>query len=747
MKYRLVLAIFVIFANFNFAESSTKLTVIDKESEKAVSYAKFIITKKINNKDTALTQMTNRFGTATVDVNLPFKITINQIGYAEFSKLLETESDLNIYLERKVFEIDEIVTTGQYSPQSSQKSVYKINSITEEEIESKAAPTLRELLITESNISVSQDNVTGSNLSINGVTGENIKILIDGIPVTGRVNKNIDLSQINMNNVRKVEIIEGPMSVMYGTNALGGVVNIITKDEVEDDVYVNFNSYLESVGTYNFDIMTGFKYGKSNFILSGGRNFFAGYSENKNSRSMDWNPKEQYFSDWQYNYFFQSFTLRYFGQYYYDFILDRQKPYDIYNEKAFDDQYNTNRISNSLSLKGELAKNRYFDINANYSTYDHTHQNYAKDLVTLKRELKKEDEKIFSNAMLRANYSHDNVLKSISYMAGFDFQQHTVEGGRIESGYQEVGDYAGFLSAQITQNKSYIESLYKSIVFQASLRYIYNTKYEAPLIPSLNLKVEVDDEWSVRASYAKGFRSPSLEELYFNFVDVNHNIKGNTDLKAENSDNLTLGIIFHSSSKNYSFKVEQNFFYNNIDNMIDIVRNFSTSDEYHNQNIGKFRSMGGNIALSYVRADLTSKISFAYIGRQSKSDLILDYSDVAFTPELSANVMYSLPLWQLKLNAFYKYTGKLNEFVSMTDDNNNNSYYESFADDYHMLDLSFLHNFYDDKLTLSVGAKNLLDVKKIQSSLVSTSGAHTSSQNSNIAWGRTFNFSLKLNLR
>ena len=58
---------------------------------------------------------------------------------------------------------------------------------------------------------------------------ENVKIMVDGIPIIGRLDGNIDLGQINLDNIERVEIIEGPMSVSYGSDALGGVINLITK--------------------------------------------------------------------------------------------------------------------------------------------------------------------------------------------------------------------------------------------------------------------------------------------------------------------------------------------------------------------------------------------------------------------------------------------------------------------------------------------------------------------------------------
>ena len=59
------------------------------------------------------------------------------------------------------------------------------------------------------------------------MSGENVKIMIDGVPVIGRQNGNLDLSQLNLLGIEHVEIIEGPLSVNYGNNALVGTINLI----------------------------------------------------------------------------------------------------------------------------------------------------------------------------------------------------------------------------------------------------------------------------------------------------------------------------------------------------------------------------------------------------------------------------------------------------------------------------------------------------------------------------------------
>lgn len=125
--------------------------------------------------------------------------------------------------------LDGLVVTGQYAPNTIEKATHKVRVIDRQKMDVMSAQNLRDVLTNELNIRISQDNVLGSSMSMQGISGQNVKILIDGVPVVGRLEGNIDLSQINLNNIERVEIIEGPMSVNYGTDALAGTINLITK--------------------------------------------------------------------------------------------------------------------------------------------------------------------------------------------------------------------------------------------------------------------------------------------------------------------------------------------------------------------------------------------------------------------------------------------------------------------------------------------------------------------------------------
>jgi len=162
----------------------------------------------------------------------------------------------------KVEQLNEIVVTAQYVPQSEKNAIYKVKVITAKTIERKAANNLRELLRQELNLDLAQNSVFGSSLALQGVSKENIKILIDGTPVIGRLNGIIDLSQINLSNIERIEIIEGPVSVFYGTDAMGGIINLISKKNQKETVEGNVSAYYESIDATNLNANVGYQFGK-----------------------------------------------------------------------------------------------------------------------------------------------------------------------------------------------------------------------------------------------------------------------------------------------------------------------------------------------------------------------------------------------------------------------------------------------------------------------------------------------------
>jgi outer membrane receptor for ferrienterochelin and colicins len=180
----------------------------------------------------------------------------------------------------------------------------------------------------------------------------------------------------------------------------------------------------------------------------------------------------------------------------------------------------------------------------------------------------------------RLVFARNKVDSKFNFQSGIDINTESGKGERITGGEQSIADYAAFFSVKWDP--------WKPLSIQPGLRFIYNTKYQAPLVYSLSVKWDIYSGLSARGSYSKGFRSPSIKELYLYFVDVNHNVQGNPDLQAEQSNNFNLVLQYGIENRKTAWSTELTGFYNVIDNGITLAQ--STGTLYTYINVDKFKT-------------------------------------------------------------------------------------------------------------------------------------------------------------
>src|SRR5690606_10472136 len=141
--------------------------------------------------------------------------------------------------------------TSQIEPQSLKKSINNVRLITKEDIQNLGAVNLGDVLNQYINITVTPDSSTGSSkVSMFGLDSRYFKILIDNVPLVSEngFGNSTDLSQINLNDVERIEIIEGAMGVTHGANAVSGILNIITKKSADHKWEIQLTSQEETIG-------------------------------------------------------------------------------------------------------------------------------------------------------------------------------------------------------------------------------------------------------------------------------------------------------------------------------------------------------------------------------------------------------------------------------------------------------------------------------------------------------------------
>lgn len=647
--------------------------------------------------------------------------------------------------DEKVQEIETVVITGQYKKTSSEKSINKIKVIDRETIEAIGAVNLKDILANQINIRISQDNVLGSSMSLQGVSGQNIKILIDGVPVIGRLNGNIDVSQINLNDIQQIEIVEGPLSVNYGTDALAGTINLISKKPKNKGLSTYLNTYYESVGQYNIDANIAYKFNKKiSTSTSFGRNFFDGWNaydpfiEFPESRLADslrfkqWKPKEQYFAKTQIIYSQDQLNIKPYFQFFNEKITNRGYPRQPYNETAFDDYYNTWRYNLGVDISKQFKNKSNLRILCAYNNFKRIKNTYIKDLTTLNNTLSNtpgsQDTTLFNLLMSRGSWNTSNKNK-FNYQLGYDINIESTYGKRIEGGSQEQTDLALFGSFEWNP--------FSKFIIKPALRYAYNSNYKAPLIPSFNAKFN-NNNFTYRASYARGFRAPSLKELHFEFIDINHNIVGNQNLISEQSNNYNFNITY--KKRKSKLKIDVSGFYNDIENLITLAISPNEPQQYTYVNIGEFKTIGSQINSSLKLGEFIFDLGTSYTGRSNniENDTIPLFT---FSPEFKANVIYNNRDYNFRISLFYKYNGKRPGFYASEDD-----IIQTMFDAYDMLDINISKNFLNNKIEWTVGAKNILNIQDVNATNTSD-GVHSSGSNRvSMNWGRSFFTSIKFRI-
>lgn len=647
--------------------------------------------------------------------------------------------------------IDEVVVTAQHEPTHYTNAVHKVSIIEGKKIEKLGMANLAEVLSTELNMQVNSDLILGSGLTIQGISGENVQIMIDGVPVIGRLDGNIDLSQIQVNNLQRIEIIEGAMSAQFGSNASGGVINLITRSSQVPKLEVTTKNRGESKGILDNALFAGYRTGK--WYLQGNvRRYHSELEKTDSLRIMKttelsngnkiqskkypWNPKLQWSGDGSLQYKWSDslriqYTYRYFDESVTNYGEKRRPAFLPY---AFDDEYHTRRSDHSVSANGYIGKKLYFTTTQAINTYDRTSATFRKNFEEDEL-LELEDSRDSTTFM---NYLSRNMISfrtpvGLDLQAGAEWQKEVASGTRfsgsdVATSDRELSNLAGWLSLKY--------KVFPGATLLGNMRYGKNSRFDHPLLPSLQILWKPGGQWSVRAGYSRGFRAPSLKEMAFEFIDVNHFILGNEDLDAETSSNYNLNISKTFPLAGRGLQTEAGLFSHKIENRIILAEYEENKFTY--QNLTHFRTHGLDLKLEYPFTDFL-KIRTSG-GLTYLSDI---YSEPQETEGFHHMVEWQNSLdfrWNLIKTDFLvtqKLTGKHQEFYL----NEWGDVIEGTVDGMNMVNASATRSFLRNSLTLSLGVKNLLDVTSVAVARGGISNPDTPPVTGSrrvVHWGRSF---------
>jgi outer membrane receptor for ferrienterochelin and colicins len=613
----------------------------------------------------------------------------------------------------------EVVVTGQYEPQSVDKSVYKVRVIPMEVIRARGAVQVQDVLRTELNIRFQQDLALGTaNMSIMGLGGQNIKLLIDGMPQIGRqsTDNSFNINQVNVNSIDRIEIIEGPMSVVYGADALAGVINIITKKAADGRLDLNARVHEETVGSeYGLDKgihneSIGAAYSKKKFIsrFDFGRNDFDGFQGAAVGRDKQWHPKNQWLGDALVGYNSDRTRVYYRLDYLFE---DLYNPENFVGGSALEQNYISTRLMHQIQSTHKFNDRLSFAGALAYSNYSRrtrtTTVSEATGDVRLATGAGQQDVTTFDGITFRGTFQY-RINDKLMLQPGLDLNNETGKGGRLSQGSHQIGDYAFFVSGEWT--------IGSRVQLRPGLRMTYNTIYNAPpVLPSLNAKIGINDKQDIRLSYGRGFRAPSLRELYFDFVDASHQLFGNPNLKAELSNSFNASWNWQYLQRGGTkLSTVIGGFYNDISNQIDNARSGNVAS-YINKS--RFTTEGINWNNTLRNRNWNVTIGASYTGLYNNlSEDNDEYSKFEWYPEVMTNISCKTTKGGWLFSAYYKYTGRT-PFAETKDDGTLGiAKYNTYS----WADVSAQKEIFRN-FTATLGVKNLFNVKSIGStSLVST---------------------------
>lgn len=671
------------------------------------------------------------------------------LGYAQPMAMTQADLDSITYATS----LENVVITAQYAPTDSRNSLHEIRTIDRATIERRGATNLEQLLNQEINIRISQDLVLGSSISMLGIDGQNVKIMIDGVPVIGRQDGNINLSQINLNGIERVEIVEGPLAVSYGTDALAGVINLITRKAQANRYELGFSAQVEDRGENSYVAQVGTRLGeKLTLRLNGGYDHFDGFSEDT-LRSVLWNPKEQIFLDADARYQLNDQqSLRYRFSIFDEEVTNlgnvrrpRFKPY------AFDDVYQTQRINHTLMQEGKLWDNYYLQTTLGFNQFRRHKNSYRTNFEDDSQELVlgQQDTSIFNGAMLRATLASQNTEGPLNFQLGIDWRYDNAVGARIEDPVSDRDNFSQMADLAVFGTFRY--QPFQRLLLETGLRYAYNTRYQAPLVPSFHLKYDLAKDWVVRASYGQGFRNPDLKELFFNFIDINHYIVGNSNLQAEKSDNVQLSLTYEKATAHgQRFTAKFQGFYNHIRDKIELFEYIETPEgfipaidtstlRYTYFNQATYKTQGGNLRLSYHSPHWQVQAGGSVIGYYNpSSETLAGVDPFTYTFEMNQEVSYLLPKQGFSFSVFGRWNDRLVSFFPEVNDEGETVVGQRLQEGFFMLDATATKQFWQRRIALTAGVKNLLDIRQVGVT-GGGGGAHSGgSGNMPVGTGRNF---------
>jgi outer membrane cobalamin receptor len=548
----------------------------------------------------------------------------------------------------RVYELEPYVVTATRSQILLKNCPSTVDVITRKNLDEVNASTLGEAILEKNGVIVKEYGAEASlkTISIRGTSSEQTLVLMNGTRMNNFQNGLVDLSQIPLDNVEKIEIIHGGNSALYGTDAVGGVINIISETPAEKLKFnlrgglgsFSYTKYSASLSQRFYDVgfMLGIQdeYGKENYK----------YAINGSIQRV---VKERENASFKRNNLYLAIDYKTDGN----------------NLQIISSFYNSSQgIPGSLTYvsptERQIDKRLITQILWNNSSYNNILLQLASNVLY---SFERSTNRLWSPESFSKNITY-TINPKIEYVVG-DTMMFVVGGQFTHGGLEGTDFYSKYFREQqsvfVASNISVkIDSKFLNHLFiYPAVNYEKYSGLNGKILPKVGLSAEIVDGYDIRTSYGLNYRIPTLNDLYYR--DSWGSI-GNLFLKPEHSENFDVGL--SSILGNYGkATLDLSYFYINTTDKIIWQPNLNGT--YSPQNIGNVLSQGVCAKLNYsILNNFNLEISHTFTDARKKnksSDNDPTYNkNLIYSPKNVSKLCWSLRFGVLSVNLYQLFIGK-----------------------------------------------------------------------------------------
>lgn len=493
-----------------------------------------------------------------------------------------------------VINTPDVVVTATRTQEEVKAVPQTVEVITKEDIEQLGATDVYSALRLATNVDVTSAGMAGHNVMIRGMSTNHTLILIDGKRFAGEdtsATQNVyALGRLSLSNIERIEIVRGSASAQYGSDALGGVINIITKKSKEPSVMVGLSTGSEAINNYyhidfgkqgNFSSTFDMRFSdvrKNMQAGDEGSNYYGPIQDFNFAGTWDLgNDKEI------------DLTLGYYNEHTKADYADKYTSTGVFQtSKDKKEWYDYRRYDYSLGYSGKTHNSDYM-IRTFYSRLDKENNlynyrdNFPEQMENILGSMYPKYDWDKSTYTLWGIEGKNTVQLSDNHLLTFggEYRQNKVEGTRLSDGGDNVHQVSqsgnGIVSNKYYSDKEintwagYIQDEWQvndKLLVIPSVRYDHDSSFGGEVTPKIGATYFISDNSRIKANWGKGFKAPTISELYMAMHRAmggqTVNVYGNPDLKPEKS--TSWDISFEAEKDNNFGKLT--YFNNDVKNLI-----------------------------------------------------------------------------------------------------------------------------------------------------------------------------------